>query len=118
MAISTLSFFGIDILFDYLACHSRLAQSVGQIGPGIEANSFYRRHANNAMGVKKMNRGIYWSAVKLYVQRLRLAIEDACQQVTLKVDAHAVLLTQETATNETGYRLRVTVSWVHFDTEA
>jgi hypothetical protein len=105
----------LRILFDYLAHHSRVAQSAGQIEAGIRANPFYAQHASAIMGRKKLTRCISRSAVKVYVQRLRLAIDKTCRQAGLQMSAHAVLISQQTVMNEVGYRMKAIFKWSHID---
>lgn len=90
-----------------------IGASAGQIEAGIRANLFYAQHAATAMGVKKFTRRISRSAVKVYIQRIRLAIEDACWQAGLQMGPHTVLVSQETIMNEVGYQIKASFNWIH-----
>jgi hypothetical protein len=103
----------LRILFDYLANHARLPQSAAQIEAGIRANPFYTEHAASIKGKKGLRRRISRSAVKVYIQRLRLALWRAFEDAGLQMDARAVLVSQDTVMNDVGYRLKGTVKWVH-----
>lgn len=105
----------LRIMFDYLARHSCLPQSARQIEAGVRATRFYSEHASNATGRAPFTRTIPRSSVRVYIQRLRSAIEDAFREAGLLMDAHAVLLSQETVMNETGYRLKASFEWTHID---
>lgn len=96
----------LRILFDYLACHSRFPQSAAQIEAGVRADHFSVRHAAAVMGSSAFTRRISRSCIKVYIERLRSALEDAFHEAVLQVDARTVLLSEETVMNEVGYRLR------------
>jgi hypothetical protein len=103
----------LRILFDYLARHSRLPQSATQIEAGIRADRFSAQHAATVMGSEKFTRSIPRSCVKVYIERLRSALEDAFHEAGFQMDARAVLLSQKTVMNEVAYRLKATFDWVH-----
>jgi hypothetical protein len=103
----------LRILFDYLAHHSHLPQSATQIEAGIRASRFYAEHASNVMGHTTFTRSIPRSYVRVYIERLRTALEMAFQEAGLSVDPQTVLLKQETVMNEVGHRLRANFEWVH-----
>jgi hypothetical protein len=103
----------LRILFDYLARHSGLPQSAAQIESGIRADRFYTQHATTVMGKDKFTRSIPRSCVRVYIERLRSALENVFLEAGLLVDAHAVVVAEETVMNEVGYRLRATFDWVH-----
>jgi hypothetical protein len=105
----------LRILFDYLARHSHLPQSAAQIEAGIRADRFYAHHAATVMGKEKFTRSIPRSYVRVYVERLRLALEDVFCESGFPMDARAVLLSQETFTNEVGYRLKAVFESVHVE---
>jgi hypothetical protein len=65
------------------------------------------------MGKDKFTRSIPRSCVRVYIERLRSALENVFLEAGLLVDAHAVVVAEETVMNEVGYRLRATFDWVH-----
>ena len=105
----------LRIMFDYLANHSRLPQSAHQIEAGIRADRFYAEHAGNAMGRVPFTRSSPRSYVRVYIERLRLALEDAFREADIPIDARSVLLSQETVMNEIGYRVRASFEWTHIN---
>ncbi len=105
----------LRILFDYLARHSRVPQSAGQIELGIRADNFYRRHAVNGAGGKPIIRRIPRSYVRVYAGRLRQALRLAFSEAKLRIDPRNVLKEQRTVGNEVGYQLRGNFDWVHID---
>lgn len=105
----------LRILFDYLARHSRIPQSAGQIELGIRADDFYRRHAANGTGRRAVTRGMARSFVRQYARRLRQALALAFDEANLRIDPHDVLIEKKTVGNEVGYQLRANCDWVHLD---
>jgi hypothetical protein len=105
----------LRLLFDFLARHTHLPQSATQIEAGIRADRFYTQHAAAVMGNKKFTRSISRSSVRVYIERLRSALEDAFLEAGLLMDAHAVVVAEETVMNAVGYRLRGNFQWVHID---
>jgi hypothetical protein len=105
----------LRILFDYLARHCHLPQSATQIEAGIRADRFYADHATAIMEHKALTRRIPRSYVRVYIERLRLAIKEALDEAGLRMDVCAVLSSQGTVMNEVGYRLKATFEWVHID---
>jgi len=103
----------LRLLFDYLARHSQLPQSAAQIEAGIRAERFYVEHATAVMGSRNFTRGIPRSYVKVYIERLRLALKRQFRKANLQIDTGDVLISQETVMNEVGYRLKGTFEWVH-----
>jgi hypothetical protein len=103
------------LLFDYLARHSRLAQSAHQIEFGIRADDFCKRHAKNADGHTVLTRRIPRSAVRVHVRRIHHALSLAFQEAGMSIDPCKVLIVQNTAGNEVLYRLKGTCSWTHID---
>jgi hypothetical protein len=102
------------ILFDYLARHSRLAQSARQIELGIRADDFYTYHAENAGGHAALTRRIPRSAIKVHIRRLRDALSWVFREAGMGIDSGKVLTVQETVGNEVGYRLKASCHWMHF----
>jgi hypothetical protein len=82
----------LSMLFDFLARHNRLAQTARQIERGA---------------------GIPRRYVRIYMERIRAAIAKALREAGLDIQLDAVLASEDTATNETGYRLRGTFEWLH-----
>ena len=105
----------LRLLFDYLARHSRLPQSAAQIEAGIRADRFYSQHSTTAMGKDKFTRSIPRSCVRVYIERLRSALENVFLEAGLFLDVHAVVVAEETVMNEVGYRLKANYEWVHTD---
>ena len=105
----------LRLLFDYLAHHSRLPQSAAQIEAGIRADRFYKQHTNAVMGKGKFIRSIPRSYVRVYIDRLRSALEITLRDAGLAIDVRRVLLSQETVMNEVGYQLKATFEWTHID---
>ncbi len=73
------------------------------------------QHGATVIGKGKLTRSISRSYVRVYIERLRSALENAFSEAGLLMDAHGVVLSQETVMNETGYRLKATVEWTHID---
>ena len=105
----------LRLLFDYLARHSHLPQSASQIEAGIRADHFYMQHGATVMGTDKFTRSIPRSYVRVYVERLRLALENSFREAGGLMDAGAVILSQVTVMNEVGYRLKASIEWRHID---
>jgi hypothetical protein len=103
------------LIFDYLARHSRLAQSACQIELGIRADDFCRFHAENANGGTALTRRVPRSAVRVHIHRIHLALSLAFHEAGMRIDPGKVLLVQDTAGNEVTYRLRATCNWTHID---
>jgi len=103
------------ILVDFLAHHTRIAQSAKQIELGIRATDFYREHAKNANGRLAIIRRIPRSAVREHVKRLRRALAYAFREAGLLIAPDKVLVVEQTVTNEVAYRLRATFLWTHID---
>jgi hypothetical protein len=105
----------LRILFDYMARHSRFPQSARQIEDGIRADRFYTQYASNVLKQKKHTKGIPRSYVRVYIQRLRFAIEKAFNEAGLLFDSRALLLSEETVANEVGYRLKAVFESIHIE---
>lgn len=103
----------LRILFDYLARHSRLPQSAAQIEAGIRAECFYTQHAATVMGKDRFIRSIPRSYVRVYIERLRSALDTVFCEAGFLMNARVVLLSVPTVMNEVGYRLKVTAEWTH-----
>jgi hypothetical protein len=90
-----------------------LPQSAAQIETGIRAERFYTKHAVAAIGKRQLNRSIPRSYVRVYIERLRSALEGVLWEAGLLVDATAVVVGEKTVMNEVGYRLRANCEWIH-----
>ena len=101
------------LLFDYLARNSRLPQSATQIVAGMKADTFYVRHGANVKTGAKQSRRFNRSAVKEYIKRIRRALQTTFLESGLNVDPFEVLVSEPTDSNQTLYRLKATVEWVH-----
>jgi len=99
------------ILIDYL-CRCRLPQTAAQIEAGIRADAFYIRHGTNGKAGSQV-RMIKKRAVKVFVQRVRLALRLAFIQADVRLDPRAILVSQATDTNVATYRLKVRAEWFH-----
>jgi hypothetical protein len=106
------------IVFDFLARHSRLAQSARQIELGIRADDFYKFHAKNANGRTVITRRIPRSSIKEHIRRLLQAVGWAFQEAGIAMDPRKVLIAQDTAGNEVVYKLKATCTWTHIDLTA
>jgi hypothetical protein len=93
----------ILLMFDYLARNRWLPQSARQIVAGMRADSFYAK------------RKFSHASVKEYVKRIRRASEVAFHEAGLKLNPFDVLLSESTESNETRYRLKATIEWIHID---
>jgi hypothetical protein len=105
----------LRLLFDYLARHSHLSQSATQIEAGIRADRFYAEHAANVHGSAKQIRSIPRSYVRVYMDRLRSALQRALQEASLELCVDRVLISQATVMNEATYRIKACIEWVHLD---
>jgi hypothetical protein len=103
----------LRILFEYLVRHSRLPQSAAQIEAGVREDPFSTHHASNAVTQNRLTRSIPRSYVRVYIERLRNALELVFRKAGLPTEPHMVLLSEETVMNEVGYRLVATADWVH-----
>ena len=106
------------LIFDFLARHSRFAQSARQIELGIRADEFYKLHAKNAAGRAAVTRRIPRSSIKEHMRRLLRALELVFQEAGIGLDPRNVLTAQDTVGNEVGYKLKATCSWSHIDLTA
>ena len=104
----------LRILFDYLGRYRHIPQSAGQIEAGIRNDPFYARHGGNAKPHTVRTRRVSRSSVKTYIARLRDALRSAFREAGITVDPCEVLVSEETAGNSVGYRLRGNVRLVHF----
>jgi|SRR5947207_11442522 len=73
------------LLFEYLARHSHLPQTAPQIVAGMRADPFFQRHGANVTSRVPQARKISRSCIKVYVERLRIALGQTFR------DAHVTL---------------------------
>lgn len=103
----------LRVLFDYLARHGRCAQSATQIEIGIRADQFCARHGANAKASRKQTRILARSGVKVYIRRIREALQTASVEAHLDLDSSQILMAEPTVGNEVVYRLKGTFAWTH-----
>lgn len=105
----------LRLFFDFMARHTRVPQSASQIEAGFRADPFYREHGRNALSRGTLTRRVAKSSVRVYVERTRHALAMSLREADLRIDPRDVLVSEETVTNEVGYRLRGTFEWLHTD---
>jgi hypothetical protein len=105
----------LRLLFDFLGRHSHLPQRSSQIAVAMRADPFYRNHGANASVHAKLTRKISRASVKELIKRVRLALDRTFQEANLPTDSRAVLVSEETVTNQVVYRLRARCEWIHID---
>jgi hypothetical protein len=105
----------LRLLFDFLAKNVRLSLTASQIAACFQADEFYGRHGFNIASNGKLRRRVVRSTVKVYVQRIRQALTLSFREANLRLDPCNVLASEETGSNEAGYRLRGTFDWLHTD---
>lgn len=103
------------VLFDFLARHSRTAQSAKQIELGIRADEFYRQHAKNATGRCALVRRVPRSAVREHIKRLHRSLALVFQEAFLPLNPLSVLVVEKTVSTYVGYRLRASYRLTHLD---
>lgn len=108
----------LRILFDFLARHSRIAQSARQIELGIRADDFYMEHAKNGKCRHGLVRRVPRSTVREYIKRLHLALSVLFHEANLSIDPGTVLIVWETVGNEVLYQLKMPCRWTHIDLTA
>jgi hypothetical protein len=103
----------LSLLFvlDSLARSRHIPRSATQIASSIRASEFYRKHGRNS-GIAS-RRKISRSAVKVYVQRIRRALDIALREAGIGLAAEQVLVSKKTVSNQTLYQLHASVSWHH-----
>jgi hypothetical protein len=103
----------LRLLFDHLGKHRWVAQSATQIEAAMRDDIFYVRHATNSRTSRKLTRRMSRSGIKVYVARIRQALQFAFDEGRVDLKATEVLVSERTVSNEVGYRLRGSVRWVH-----
>jgi len=101
----------LRLVVDYLARYRHIPQSATQIAAGMRISEFYLRHGMNSGELSR--RKISRSAIKEYVKRIRKALAIAFRDAQLGLDPTQVLVSEDTVSNETTYRLRAAVTWHH-----
>jgi hypothetical protein len=61
----------------------------------------------------KLWRAIPRAYVRVYINRVRAAIQQALEDAGMLMASDAVLVSEQTVMNEIGHRLNTTVDWVH-----
>jgi len=97
-------------LFDFMARHNQLAQTAVQIERGTRTGG--PRRFNHA-SASDLTSGILRRYVRVYIDRIRVALGRALREAVLDTEPAAVLISEETALNQTEYRLRGTFEWLH-----
>jgi hypothetical protein len=103
------------LVLDFLAKHSRVAQSAKQIELGIRMDDFYIRHGMNAKSRSLLVRRIPRSAVREHIKRIHLGLDLVFREANLLLDPFKVLTIERTVSNEVHYRLRASCQWTHLD---
>jgi hypothetical protein len=103
----------LRLLFDYLGNHRHLPQNATQIAAGIRTAAFYRNHGMNA-GLPS-RRKISRTAVKVYIKRIRKAIDIVLEKRAPRFEASRLLVSVKTMGNEVQYRLFAPVEWKHVE---
>ena len=103
----------LRILVDYLARTRHIPQSATQIAAGLRKSPFHLNHGSRG-GVPQRRR-MSRSHIRVYIKRLRQALEIAFQEAGLPLDAHRFLVSLTTTGNEVLYQLKATVEWNHVE---
>jgi hypothetical protein len=100
------------LFFDFLARTKHTPQSAVQIAGHMRIHPFYRLHGMNcgALSTRKISK----SCIKEYAKRIREALGQAFERLSLPLDPDLVLVTQ-LAGNEARYVLKASVEWVHIN---
>lgn len=94
-------------LFDYMARHNRLAQTARQIENGTRVDPLFRAHRRT-----KPRNCTPRRYVRVYVDRIRVALDLVFQECGLGIRPESVLISEDTVMNEVGYRLRASFEWL------
>jgi hypothetical protein len=103
----------LRLLFDHLAHHRWLAQSAAQIEAAMRNDAFFVRHAANSRVSHKMTRRMSRSGIKVYIARIREALQIAFDEAGIDLNATNILITERTVGGEVGYKLHARVRWAH-----
>jgi hypothetical protein len=101
------------LLFDFLARYRHVPQSATQISLGLRSDTFSRCHGAYAKAGRAFQRSITRTAVKQQIMRLRTALQAGMNAAGLQFDAHRIIFSERTTSNEIRYRLKGTVNWEH-----
>jgi hypothetical protein len=102
------------LLFDYLS-RQRMPLTAAQIISGMRADPFFQKHGANAPYSARKRRQLSHSSIKEYMKRLRAALGQTFCDARLHLDPLSVLVSEETLSNQAGYRLRASCEWIHID---
>jgi hypothetical protein len=105
------------VLFDYLARHRHIAQTVDQILAGIRTDRFFTKLGANVGSRKSQAIRISRGSVKQQIRRIRLAIVKVSRQAKIPLDPDRILISEKTVENSVRYRLRAEIVWEHLDLE-
>lgn len=103
----------LRLLFDHLARHRWLAESSAQIEASMRSDPFYLRHAANSHSSRKLTRRMSRSGIKVYITRIRQALQLAFDEAEIPLKPTDVLVSEQTVATEVRYRLRAKVRFVH-----
>jgi hypothetical protein len=106
---------GLMLLFDYLARHRHIGQSASLIAAGLNVDPFFQEHGTYANAHEFLSKGLSRTAVKQQIVRLRAALVSVFREAGLNLDVNRVLISEETEGNEVRYRLKISVTWEHFE---
>ena len=102
------------LLLDFLARHSHIPLTATQIARGMKNDDYCRKHGLNG-GRERLPTAISRSNLKVYIERLRLALGRAFREAGLLLDPAIVLASERTESNQVAYRLRAVTTWLHID---
>lgn len=103
----------LRILFDFMARYRRLPQSAVQIAAAIGSDPFCTQHGTNAECEGKLTRNFAPASIKVYIERLRRALDVVLQEAHLNLDPTVILRSEKTVSNEVGYQLKASCEWLH-----
>ena len=95
-------------LFDYMARHNRLAQTAEADRKRHSGGPPFRAHRRT----KPRNCRTPRRYVRVYVDRIRVALDLVFQECGLGIRPESVLISEDTVMNEVGYRLRASFEWL------
>lgn len=103
----------LRILADYLARTRHIPQSATQIAAGLRQSPFHLKHGRR--GGVSQRRKISRSHIRVYIRRLRQALEIAFQEAGLPLDPNRVLVSLPTTGTEVLYQLKAAIEWTHVE---
>lgn len=101
----------LRILFDFLARH-RLSQSAAEIAVRMASDPFCMHHGANSKTASKRTRKFSARGVKVYMMRLRCALQHTFREAGLKLDVSEVVVSEPTESNQVSYRIHGSFEWV------